>query len=113
MLLCFLGATVQVAHDHLVLLQAQHPSWTTDPTVCHNALLTKRGGMTMVLNGSFHGRVVSGRAGLGDQEAALVLHGEGLGEGGHFARLPSFQEFRFLLKSKSSLQNTEPTVTAE
>lgn len=45
----------------------------------------------LVLNGSLHGRVVSGRAGLGDQEAALVLHGEGLGEGGHFARLLSFQ----------------------
>lgn len=66
---------------------------------------TKCGGMAMVLNGSLHGRGVSGRAGLGDQEAATVLHSEGLGEGGHFARLPGFQEFRFVLKSKSSLQN--------
>lgn len=91
MLLCLLGATVQVALDLLVLLQAQHPSWTTDPTVCHNALLTKCGGMTMVLNESLHGREMSGRAGRGDQEAALVLHGEGLGEGGH---LPDCLAFR-------------------
>lgn len=107
------AATVQVAHDCFVLLQAQHPSWSTDPTVCHNALLTRCGGIAIVLNGSLHGRGVSGRAGLGDQEAALVLHSEGLGQGGHFARLPSFQEFRFVLKSKRSLQNTEPAITAK
>lgn len=79
----------------------------------HNALLTKCGGMAMVLNGSLHGRGLSGRAEPWDQEAALVLHSEGLEEGGHFARLPSFQEFRFVLKGKSSLQNTEPAITAE
>lgn len=61
MLLCLMGATVQVVHDHLVLLQAQHPSWTTDPTVCHNALLTKCGAMTMVMGVSMAGERLEGQ----------------------------------------------------
>jgi len=57
---------------------------------------------------AWQGRAERGKEGLGDQEATLVLRGEVLGEGGHLAKLPGFQEFRFLLKSKRSLQNPEP-----
>lgn len=59
MLLCLLGAAVQVALAPLALSQAQHPGWTADPTMCQDALLTKCGGMTMVLDG---GLAQQGRA---------------------------------------------------
>lgn len=42
-----------------------------------------------------------------------MLWGQGLGQGGHLAKLPGLQEFRFVLKSKSSLQKPEPAVKTE
>lgn len=52
MLLCLLGASLQVACAPLALSQAQHPGWTADPTMCQDALLTKYGVMITMLDGS-------------------------------------------------------------
>lgn len=50
---------------------------------------------------AWQGKAEHVRAGLGDQEAALVLWGQGLGKGWYLAKLPGFQEFRFVLKLKA------------
>lgn len=92
MLLCLMGATVQVAHDHLVLLQAQHPSWITQhPSVCHNALLTKRGGMATVLNGVFMaGECLAGQD-LGTRRQPLSFTGKAWGREGILPDCPAFR----------------------